>query len=216
MQPTSDGTDRQIEDLGDFLVRKSFHFPENNHRLVLFFQTIDRTSQDFGHFLGPDLLQRGVGLAERLFSAVVPNATQGNLGLPFPPYSQGDIERDPVQPGIKTARLPKRRKSQESLQKSLLHDILGVFGVPDDPDHRIEKAVLIVENQFPIRGPVSGQAFLNQFVVVHKNVPTMCWRTKPSRWFRKNTVSRKKQRKHAGYLSSAVYRNSVFFNVRAN
>ena len=82
--------------------------------------------------------------------------------------SQGEVERDAVEPGEKAAIALERIELEVGLDERFLDDVFGFVGAANDADHGRVEAVLVAEYQGFEGSAFSGECQLDQFVfVVH-------------------------------------------------
>ena len=84
--------------------------------------------------------------------------------------AHGQIETDAIQPGVKCGRAAECLEFEKGLDKGVLRDVAGVFSRTEDAKQRVEKPVLVREDEPSKRGRLPREGRLNQLAVVERIV----------------------------------------------
>ena len=96
------------------------------------------------------------------------------------------IDGDAVQPGEKQRVTLEPLQRLVGIQEGILHHVLGVFGVVDQPIDRMEQTILIAADQLPEGGRIAAQAPAIRRWSSASRVPYRCWTKAARRKFQEN------------------------------
>jgi hypothetical protein len=182
METATNRAHRDLEDLTDLLVTTTIEIFQNDDSPMFGPQLIE-SGRDDTLTLGS--LQRYGRVSLGRFISWL--ATMGSRVLAFDPMrradttfsmsTQGQIDRDPIDPGIKRALPLELVQLLERPDKRVLQDIFRIFGGAQEPEQSRVQPILIPTHQDPERLGLTRATCLHKALVVktpgHHN-PSTC------------------------------------------
>ena len=178
MQSAADRADGDIQDLGHRFVFLAVDVFEHQNRPVFRRQAIQGALNSafklrlFQSMFRPAELGRIQRLAGAVFGPPAPEGIDDPL-LSF--QADGRIDSDAVQPGEKLGVALEAAQRLVRVKESVLHHVLGVFRVINQPVDGIKETVLIATNQFTegCRSPLQTVSDESMIVRVHGFLPLL-------------------------------------------
>jgi hypothetical protein len=182
METATNRAHRDLENLADLLVTTTIEVLEDDDSPVLGPQLI-KSGRDNPLALGSlerdrrISLGRFVGRLGTMVSRLVALDSMRRADTPFSMSTQGKIDRDPVNPGIKRTLPVELVQLLERPDECILQHILGIFGGAQEPEYGRVQPILIPADQHPERLGPTRATLLHKALVVktpgHHN-PSTC------------------------------------------
>src|SRR5262245_2425993 len=144
-QSRHDGAQRNACDLGDLAVRQSFELVQNEHLAELRRQALDTRAQLCEVvFLPLELSEFGGRVVDAVYLVVEGSGRFGSAGPSQ--LRVADVANDRQQPAAAVATTEARQRAVCSHAR-LLHGVLGVVVVPEQPTREVEGAVEVRQHE---------------------------------------------------------------------